>query len=353
MQSRIEAQKRFWDGQGPSLILIPPAQTELYDTAGYVEKFNNPERMWESEIGRAKAVLNWPTDGIPTVRPNLGVVFIPAMAGQDFQLVDGQMPWPGPPLSRDKIRAIHDIDIARTDIMKLAKDFYSIHHERGEHTAFAYLADTQGVFDIAHILYGDETFIDLADPSQQDWIHELMDICCNLYSRASWHLKSIVGGSIQSMVHGHGTEQGVYFPNAGVRYCEDTATLLSPRMIEETVMPAAMRTIHPFDGAFVHFCGKHQSLYEQFCRSPLVKAIDLGNTELYDLHWLLERCAETSTVYHSRVAEKEDEDWRSYITRIAEAVRDTGARCILRPTVFPETCQECQDMLNLWHDLTA
>lgn len=40
-----------------------------------------------------------------------------------------------------------------------------------------------------------------------------------------------------------------------------------------------------FDGGFVHFCGRHKYLFEALCRLPLVRAIDLGNSELYDTSW--------------------------------------------------------------------
>ena len=57
-------------------------------------------RRWPS----ARRVLEWPTDGIATVRPNLGVTFIPAMAGVGCQVQEGAMPWPGGALGRDTIR---------------------------------------------------------------------------------------------------------------------------------------------------------------------------------------------------------------------------------------------------------
>ena len=56
--------------------------------------------MWHSEMRRAEPLIDWPTDGIPTVRLNLGVIFVPAMAGLDYQLPGDAMPWPGEPLAR-------------------------------------------------------------------------------------------------------------------------------------------------------------------------------------------------------------------------------------------------------------
>ncbi|MFH1738861.1 MAG: hypothetical protein ABIH23_07615 [bacterium] len=351
-QQKIEEHNRFWRGEGPCLILIPTSDSALYDTEGYPERFENPRLMWESEMRRARLVLDWPTDGIPTVRPNLGVVFMPAIMGQRYVLREGQMPWCSDLLSRDEIRAAVDIEVKTSKMMRLAAEFYDIHRASGEKEIIAYHADTQGVFDVAHLLYGAEIFYNMADETQHAWYGELMDICLDLYLRVSRHLKYMLRESDCSMIHGHGTSQGVYFPNAGTRISEDTAILISPNMIEELIIPYIERSTEPFGGGFAHYCGYHEFLFERLCRSPLIGSIDLGNSEMFDCRWLLERCAESDTVLCSRVAALDGEDWPAYIRRIAGLIKETGARCILRPLVFPENRDECAAMQDTWHELT-
>ena len=342
--------EEFWRGKGPSLILIPTAAMEQYDLTGYRERFENPELMWQSEMRRARPVVDWPTDGIPTVRPNLGVVFVPAIAGAGYQIQDGAMPWPGEPLARDAIRTLKERDVKAARLMQLAADFYALHESRGEREIAAYHPDTQGVFDIAHLLAGEDIFLQLSD--EPDWVRELMEICLELYLRVSHELKTTLRQGTGEMIHGHGTPQGVYFPHAGVRISEDTPTLLSPKMLAELVLPFIERAAEPFGGAFVHYCGRHNAFFEQLCRCPLVRAIDLGNSEAYDMCWLLEKCAGGGKVLYSRIAARPGEDWRTYLGRIAAGINDTGARVILRPMVFPETRDECQAMLDRWHELT-
>jgi hypothetical protein len=155
------------------------------------------------------------------------------------------------------------------------------------------------------------------------------------------------------MIHGHGTSQGVYFPAAGARMAEDTAILLSPRMIDRFILPTIRRAAAPFGGAFIHFCGKHPAMLERLCRLDVVKALDLGNPEMYDPRWLLERCAETDTVLYSRLAAEPGEGWEGYLGRLAGLVRQTGARVILRPLVFPKSREDCAAMQALWHGLTV
>jgi hypothetical protein len=343
----------FWRGEGPSLILIPPAQQELYDLSNYSVRFRDPQAMWESEIRRAEAVVGWPTDGIPTVRPNLGVTFLPAMAGLEFHLSDEAMPWPGEPLTREAIRAGRQANLSDATTLRLAEEFYAIHRASGRTSIAAYHADTQGVFDIAHLLNGDNTFYELAEPPQAGWIEELLEISLDLYVRGTTHLKSCLNEPPDTMVHGHGTSQGVWFPAAGARMSEDTAVLLSPRMVERVILPVIRRAAAPFGGTFVHFCGKHPALLEGLCGLAEVKALDLGNPEMYDPRWLLERCAATNTVVYSRLVNEPGEGWEAYVRRLAALVRETGARVILRPLVFPERRVECADMQALWHGLTA
>ena len=353
MQEKIEAYRRFWRGEGPSLILIPPATMPVYDLEDYPRLFHDPEAMWESEIRRARAVADWPTDGIPTVRPNLGVVFVPSMGGLSYELKPNQMPWPGEPIGREAIRAARDKDVAQSELMQLAARFYEIHRESGENRIAAYHADTQGVFDIAHLLYGDEVFYELPDEKEAAWIDELLQISHGLYVKATEHLKRLLGEEAGCMIHGHGTPQGAFFPNAGARMAEDTPTLLSPQMIEDVILPLIRRAAEPFGGAFVHYCGHHEAFFDLLCRMECVRAIDLGNPEMYEPRRLLEHCGETGTVLYSCIRTEQDEAWEHYTRRIAGIVREAGARAILRPAVFPEDRAEAEQMLALWHELTG
>ncbi len=343
----------FWRGEGPSLILIPVGDGPLYDTSDYYARFHDPAQMWQAEIERARQVIDWPTDGIPTVRPNLGTIFVPALAGQEYLVQNGQMPWARATLSREGIRAARGAAIAGVEVMRLAEAFYRIHAGSGEARVAAYQPDTQGVFDIAHLLSGDALFLDMMDPHEAAWVDELLEISLDLMIRAICHVKHLLGEPDDAMIHGHATPQGVYFPDAGIRMSEDTATLVSLASIERFILPMIEKGAAPFGGAFVHYCGRHPALFEMLCRMSCVRAIDLGNPEMYDTRWLLERCAETGTVLHSRLAAGPQESWEAYTRRLGGLVRATGARCILRPLAYPQTRQECVAMKELWHDLTV
>ena len=348
--AKIEAHRRFWEGSGPSLIFIPRGETALYDMSDYPTRFESPERMLAFEAERARALLDWPTDGIPTVRPSLGTIFIPAIAGQEYQVVADQMPWPGKRLSLEQIRCISIETVRDTGMYRRAQEFYRLAHD--ERDFASYHADTQGVFDIAHILYGEEIFIEMAMEENHGWIREILDTCLGLFTAVTDELKTNIDEGPTEMIHGHGTPQGLYFPNAGARVSEDSATLLSPVMIKEFLGPVIRKCMEPYGGAFLHYCGRHEFLFEWLCRMDLVRAIDLGNPEMYDLDLLAGVAAETDTVLYTRVAPLEGETWETYLRRIAGVICSHGTRCVLRPLVFPSDRHECRAMLDLWHELT-
>ena len=361
---KMQVHKKFWAGEGACLLLVPPGrdmgemwQVQIYDTGDYRERFYNPEKMWENEMARARPVLDWPTDGIPTVRPNLGVIFVPSIAGQSYEIRAGQMPWCRESLSVEAIRAVREVDVSEAELMKLAAEFYRIHNERGDGEIAAYQADTQGIFDTAHLVYGDGIFMDMMDAAKVVWIDEVLEICGDLMVRAAKEVKRCIGEDDDWMIHGHGTEQGLYFPHVGLRISEDSPAMISPDQIDRFVIGSIERCAERFGGIFMHYCGKHEYFFERLCKCEGVKAIDLGNPESYDTRRWFGIGAGTGTVLYSRVAaeewEKNTHDWGSYLKRLSGLVKETGARVALRPLVYPQSRDDCSAMLDLWHELTA
>jgi len=361
MKEKIQRHKEFWTGERKTLLFLPIPElgkldpnTETlgkYDTANYNERFYSPRKMWESETRRAKRVVEWPTDGIPAVRPNLGTIFIPAIAGQHFHIPEGQMPWVGDTLSVEEIESLLPLDVASAEIMQLAEDFYKIHSQSELTEIAAYQPDTQGVFDLAHLLYGEDLFLEMVtDPVK---VHTILDVAYHLYLEVSLHLKKIMSESHSEMIHGHGTPQGLYFSGVGVRMSEDSAQMISPKMIDEFVIPNIVKASDPFGGTFIHFCGKHEALFQKMCELEEVQAIDLGNPEEYSLEWLFQVCAETDTVFYSRVMPENGENWRQYIRRIAEAQNRHRTKCVIRSLQQITDFDVAYNAYQLWHELTG
>ena len=293
---KIVSHDAFWRGNGPSLLFIPQNDGPLYDMTDYKSRFNDPCLMWEGEMDRSRSAVDWPTDGIPAIRPNLGVIVVPALGGQDFEVTAESMPWPGHPMSFEEICSIRSKDMTSSPVYALLEGFYRYNDLHADPEIKAYMADNQGVFDIAHLLYGDDIFYSLMDPDKAGEVKEIM--------------------------------------------------------IEETILPYVERSVEPFGGAFLHYCGLHPTIFDQLTGLSCIKAVDLGNPEKYDLEYLLKRCAQTDTVFYCRIPGQEGEHWRDYTLRIGRMVAETGARVVMRPLIVPPTREECEEMLGIWHELT-
>lgn len=347
----IARHRAFWQGTGPSLLLLPARLRDLYELDGYTQRFADPDLMLEHERERAIEIAAWPTDGIPTVRPNLGTVFVPETCGQDFSVPEGSMPWPGDVLDESAIRTGARRPMESSLLFGRAAAFYE--RAVADPRVYAYHADTQGVFDIAHILYGEEIFLDMATEDRRSWVRELMDLCLERYLEVSRRIKKLLDEPDTQMVHGHGTEQGIFFPDAGVRMSEDSATLVSPSMIEGDLFPFMEAAARPFGGAFVHYCGRHDELFRMLCRAPWCRAIDLGNPEFYELGMIFREASGSGTVLYTRLPARESETHMQYVERIGAAAAGAGVRLVLRSTLAPESRGQAEDMLGRFRELTA
>jgi len=352
INDKITQHRAFWSGKGPSLLLTPAAKLALYDTKNYGAMYENPRKLWGSEYRRALTAVDWPTDGIATVRPNLGTTFIPTQFGQEVKIIDDQMPWSGAPITPEAILEMRGYYPLEVEVVQKAIEFFDWHAGAGNPDIVAYMPDTQSPLNILQMLRGQDVLCQMADPACEESVTNLLDTCTEAMLCNTFLLKEAIEEPFLEMVHGHGTPQGIYFPQGGIRICEDSATLLSPAMIEKFILPQQQRLASIFGGAFIHFCGYHPKLLELVTASPTTVALDLGNPEMYDTLWVMQQCAAGEVVLYSRLAAELGENWLDYIRRIATMVRETGVRMALVPDVYPSDLDEAAMMLETWHELT-
>ncbi|GAI57167.1 unnamed protein product, partial [marine sediment metagenome] len=110
-------------------------------------------------------------------------------------------------------------------------------------------------------------------------------------------LKKIIGEERESCYHGHALVRGIYMRNGGTRISEDSATLISPRHIDKFVIPYDKKVLEVFGGGFVHFCGENDYLLESFLNLDEVRAINLGNPEMYNFDITMQKFIEYRKCY--------------------------------------------------------
>ena len=278
-QSWLAEHAGFWDAlwhnRPPETLMIVLAGKPLpgHDIAIFnlAEQWHHPKAMLYEHL-RGMVATARRSDGlaVPRLRANLGTGFIPSVFGIEQLIFTDKMPWPQGHLSKEAIAALEPDDfddVADKGLMPYALEIYrTYHHYLGTH-AWSYLPDTQGILDIAHLVRGDDIFLDPYDDPA--FMHHLMECCLHAYIAISRTIKDAIGEPLDQSKHGCMVQT-----NGGVRYCMDASVLCRGDMLETYELPYLHRVLEAFGGGWIHFCGYAPQLTPMLCAEPLVRGIN-------------------------------------------------------------------------------
>ena len=171
------------------------------------------------------------------------------------------------------------------------------------------LRHTHSLFNLAHLLYGDQLFYDLYDDPA--FIHVLLEKATALYIAGTKLLKAWIDEPLDDGFH-----FSAALANGGVRACNDTVTLLAPATIAEFVMPYEQRALAAFGGGFVHYCGSNAALYAEELRNPYTRGLNFGNPERYDFGVVIPQLIDAGKCYMGTIARTAGESLEAYFRRV-------------------------------------
>jgi len=327
----------FWRPQNISV----PGKT--YDME---EQFYDKEKMLYAHLEEMEKCAENAFDAPLCLRPNFGTIFIPTMFGLEYKVPKDTFAWLTSHFTKEEIKKFKIPDLGKVDMMKMAIECLQFFKEELPEWIHLYLPDTLGPFEIAHSVYGDNIFYEIYDDPK--FVHYLLGLCTELYIQVTEKLKKVIGEERESCYHGHALVRGIYMRNGGVRISEDSATLLSSEHIDEFVIPYDKKALRAFGGGFVHYCGKHEYLLESYLQLEEVRAINLGNPEMYKFNLTMQKFLNYGKCYFGLWPKKDKETLEEYIRRMRE-VTDSGTRGLILhfdEAMFPE--YSCQDILQKW-----
>jgi len=327
----------FWRPQNISV----PGKT--YDME---EQFYDKEKMLYAHLEEMEKCAENAFDAPLCLRPNFGTIFIPTMFGLEYKVPKDTFAWLTSHLSKEEIKRGKLPDVDKTGLMKRVIEYIQFFKEKLPEWIHLYLPDTLGPFEIAHSVYGDKIFYEIYDDPK--FVHYLLGLCTELYIQVTEKLKKVIGEERESCYHGHALVRGIYMRNGGVRISEDSATLLSSEHIDEFVIPYDKKALRAFGGGFVHYCGKHEYLLESYLQLEEVRAINLGNPEMYKFNLTMQKFLNYGKCYFGLWPKKDKETLEEYIRRMRE-ITDSGTRGLILhfdEAMFPE--YSCQDILQKW-----
>ena len=226
---------------------------------------------------------------LPTIRANYGVGILPSLFGLNCRIINNDMPWvdhadsdtvkqiikKGVPAHTEGFgaRIIETYDFYRQTL----KDYPTC-----QKAIRLYHPDYQGPFDVAHLIYGADIYLDLYD--DPELIHELLAVVTDTYIDTVKRVKPLLNDETGDGFSYHWSN---LFPG-NIVLRNDSAVNLSPSMYLEFVKPYDDRIAAAVGGASMHYCGRGEQWIHEMAKSEGILGYNFGyvpNTR-YDMDFL-------------------------------------------------------------------
>ncbi len=348
LQCAIERQIATQNNREPDYLPIflhgKVPEMEEFPSYDRKEQFYDPEKMLYMLLWGALAILRGKSDGIPCVRVNFGTGFLATVFGLQQEVFPDKMPWLKAHLDKKDIleMTVEDLEpIEEKGLMSEWKRYTEYYKEKLKDIQFVklYLPDTQGVFDLAHLVSGDIIFTEFYDDI--NFVQHLLNLSLHAYVSATTYMKECIGEPMKSGFHGE-----IYMACCGVRSCEDTTTLLSPE-IYKSVYPYFNRSLEQFNG-FVHFCGSGAHLLQYFLNCDYVKIINFGNPERFDWNETIKLFVKYGKTYYGTVKRFDGEALPDYFERVLEPL-ERKSNLMFVPQLLPG--EEPEQAIEIWYNV--
>ncbi len=318
-QRKKQVQAAYWKGEAidvlPILFYDPPtAEQQEMPEINFSEAFYDKELMLLSQLQTAAGAATSHSESVPSIRANLGTGTCLATIGLEQEVFADKMPWLQTHLSLDQALKLCAEDISIRGTFARGMEMIQYFKNIMGNSIDTYCMDTQGPFDLAHLLIGDDLFMDLYDRPED--VHALMELCLQIGIRTHTWMKDAIGEERNQQCHSN----GLYAENMGIRICEDTTCLIGRDAIEEFALPYTRRLAAHFGGAWVHYCGRNDHLTELIVNAPEIRGINFGvipgKEFQHDMEADMELIASCQKIYYGDWRRKPRESGKDFLKRL-------------------------------------
>ncbi|MCL1952571.1 MAG: hypothetical protein FWF60_07060 [Oscillospiraceae bacterium] len=255
-------------------------------------------KMFVSQLKGALGVALSGSDGVPSVRANMGCGLVGGLFGLEQRVFPDKMPWLLERLSREQILALEPGEFTVTDEYRRAMEHMRYMKDMLRGTGVeVYPVDLQGPVDSAHLLCGDALFYDLYDDPA--FVGHLFDLVHAALVRLMEDCLDII--QPEGFVAHY---NGLVLPaSAPLKVSEDTSTLLGREHILEHCVPRTKALLGRFGGGYIHYCGRNPHLYEAVTSHIRPLGLNLGNPEKHDMAAVLRDLAGRGMFYYGQCGE--------------------------------------------------
>jgi len=102
---------------------------------------------------------------------------------------------------------------------------------------------------------------------------------------------------------------------------------------------------------FIHYCGKHDYLLESYLQLEKVRAVNLGNPEMYEFDSTIQKFLNYGKCYFGLWPRQDGENLEKYSRRMKNATAggERGLLLHFSEVMFPE--YYCQEILQKWKEV--
>jgi len=228
--------------------------------------------------------------------------------------------------------------------MRRGLDLLAFYKETVGDACAVFIPDTQGPFDVAHLIRGHDILTDLYERPQ--FVHRLMDLATRLWIGMVETCKRAIGEPEGLCYH-----SGRYFA-VGNRACFDTDTLMGAEHLAEFVEPYVRRAAEAVGDIWAHYCGANEHLARMLIEDiDAVRGVNLGNPEMHEPAAYMRQCRENGTFFVGRWR-SDDDPLETHFRNVLETLdgrrRGLILECGLPGGATPDAAAEAT---ALWHKL--
>jgi len=344
-------QAAVWRGEKPDAWPIvaggglSDAQKAI-PTPNFKEAFDDIDLMICGQARAACAMANSGSDAVPSVRGNYGTGVALSCLGLEQEVFPDKMPWLKRHKTKQEAARLTPDDMEIQGTFERGLEFMRRHKEVMGDRLPMYCMDTQGPFDLAHLLLGEEIFLLVYD--DPGLLHHVLEICLELGIRTHEWMKDI-SGEPRGVCH---HSNSLYGENFGIRVCEDTTAIVGPEVMETFAMPYTARLAEHFEGAWVHYCGRSDALTEQALRVPGVRGINFGHIpgHMHDHQFEkdMERCLAVGKVHYGAWPVRDGESGRDFLRRMHKWA---AQGCLIPQVGLVDGFSNTAELLDFWYSL--
>lgn len=344
---RLQAVWRWQDAEKLPILVTGPHHRPATKNSYPYRKFDHVQQIHDRDAMLVEQVWKLPEgqgdsrgDSQPTVMADFGTVTVATTFGVKAQLLPHTPPWIGEHLSRKEIaKVIRELDpdtAPQRGLTSMAMERSDYFRELLGDKARVISFNHQSPLDIAYQVRGADFLYDLYDDPA--FVHEFLDFCTDVYVAVARAFNELIN------------EPADRSWSDGVAVADDVSVLLGPEHFFEFSLPSMRRALKTLGGGLVHFCGDAHHILDGYLSAPEVKAINLGQPELYDPAIVMPRLLAAKTIYSGGWPVHPDESLDDYIRRILELFPDRLEGLILGINRWKFDLPP-EDIANRWYAL--